>query len=296
MTNSLDLTWLLAVKRRAEVGLQPDGTIIATADDQEIQDAITGFSQYLLNWSGLGSLNSVVTLDESYNGNGNNRLMLRSTPILSLISVTQYGVAIPISTGPQAWGAYIGQSKKNIAIRGGVGNFSTFPYPYQFSPSRGPVFQRGTGNIQVQYTAGYPPIVITNEIDTIESNTITLQVGAWVSDGGVLYYPSLNPLTQVGNNPQAGEYAVQNGLYVFATADNGKQIAVTYTVNRPPYDLEYAVRCIVAINYKRKGWQDQKSRAISAKDTVSTVSYRDWEFPPEYSSVFDFYSRLAVIE
>jgi hypothetical protein len=141
MQSAIDLTTLLAVKRRAEVGLtQPGGVINPVPDDVEIQAAITGFSQHLLNCSGQGSLNSVVTLDEFYNGNGNNRLMLRSWPVLSLIAVNMSGVAFPLSNSTQNWGAYVGQGGRNIAIRGGVGNFSTFPYPYIYSPGKGPVF------------------------------------------------------------------------------------------------------------------------------------------------------------
>src|ERR1700730_12245821 len=100
--------------------------------------------------------------------------MLRSWPILSLVSVVMNGVTIPLSPGTQNWGAYGGQGGRNIAIRGGVGNFSTFPYPYQFSPSKGPGFIRGTGNIQVQYTAGYPSVTVTNEVDLITNQTIQL--------------------------------------------------------------------------------------------------------------------------
>jgi hypothetical protein len=208
--STVDLTTVDAVKNRAEIA--------SDSDDVEIQSAVTGFSQWLLNWSGQASLNSIATLDEIYNGNGNNRLMLRSGPIRSLIAVTQSGLAIPLSTGPLSLGAYVGQSKRYIGIRNGGGGVLSYRFG---SSSRGPVFQRGEGNIEVQYTAGYPDV---------------------------------------------------------------------------PSDLEYGVRCIVALNYKRKGWQDQRSRTTSAKESMATTSYQSWDFPREYWNIFLMYKREAIIE
>ena len=43
------------------------------------------------------------------------------------------------------------------------------------------MFAYGTQNIEVQYSAGFPPLTITNEVDTINAQTITLQQSPWVS-------------------------------------------------------------------------------------------------------------------
>lgn len=212
----LDLTTLDAVKRRAEVS--------STVDDGEIQAAITGFSEHILQQSGVSSLNSVVPLDEFYDGKGTNRLFLRSFPVMNVSAVNMCGVSIPASGSWNQWGVVIDQSRKSISLRGGIGNFSTFPYPNAYtSPwgyGRGPVFMRGIQNIEVVYSAGY---------------------------------------------------------------------------QGTPNDLEYAVRCIVAINYKRKAWQDQQSRSVSAQGSASTTRYRDWQWPPEYQYVLEYYQRKAII-
>ena len=214
--SSLDLTDLDAVKRRAEV--------TSTVDDEEIQDAITGFSQHILNFCGMASLNSVVSLDETYNGNGNQVLAMRSFPVVNLSAVVMNGVSLPLSAAWNQWGVYIHQSKKFIAMRGGIGAFSTFPYPSSYiSPYRygkGPVFMIGQGNIEVVYSAGYSGV---------------------------------------------------------------------------PYDLEYAVRCVVALNYKRKAWQDQASRSTSVQGASMTTAYRNWNWPSEYENIFQFYQRKAII-
>lgn len=291
MANAIDLTMLAAVKNRAEVK--------STTDDNEIAAAITGFSQWLLNRSGKSTLNSVASLDEVYDGNGNSRIFLRSSPILTLGTVTINGVAVPLSPSWNQWGAYVEQSKKSIGLRGGIGNFSTFPYPTSLlSPwarGKGPVFIIGQGNVEIVYTAGYDPVSIVNEIDVITSQTIQLQQAVWVSDDGVKRYPSLTPMTLVASAPDPGEYAVSAGLYTFNVADEGLQVAVSYVGNQAPYDLEYAVRCVVAINYKRKGWQDQESRSTSMQGSSATTRYRNWDWPPEYESVFDYYCRQTFI-
>src|SRR6266478_8101883 len=213
--NAIDLTWLAAVKSRAEV--------TSNADDGDIQDAITALSQWLVNWCGRTSLNSLQSFNEIYDGNGNQRLFLRNSPVQAVSSVTINGIAIPLSVGFNVWGVFVDALKRSIALRGGMGNFSTFPYPNGYSgifSNRGPAFYRGVGNIQVQYQAGYLPVMVTNEVDVITAQTIKLQLGPWVADGGVLVYPSLVPFVLVANSPAAGQYAVSSGLYVFNAADN----------------------------------------------------------------------------
>src|SRR6266705_2632443 len=100
--STVDLTTVDLVKNRAGV--------TTSTDDAEIQSAITGFSTYLLKRTGQPSLNSVVTLDEFYDGNGNNRLFLRGGPIRLLRFVNVGGRAVPLSTRANGWGAVIDQS------------------------------------------------------------------------------------------------------------------------------------------------------------------------------------------
>jgi hypothetical protein len=221
--DSVDLTTVDAVKQKAGLGVNPDGTLQPTPDDSEIQAAITCFSKWLLNYTGQATLNSIVMLDEFYDGYNNDKLFLRTYPIISLISVQMYGTTIPLSQGATSWGAYIGPSKKYIGLRGWLGNFTTFPYP-NYSVYGGynqkPIFLKGQANIEVQYTAGYPDV---------------------------------------------------------------------------PPDLEYAVRCVVSINYKRKSWQDQATRVVAGGGTSSTTRYQTWDWPPEYNRVFEHYKRQAII-
>jgi hypothetical protein len=293
----VDLTSLDAVKQRAE--LDPKK---AYDDDVEIQAAITGFSRYVLNKSGVATLNSVASLLETYDGNGNERLFLRSRPILTLSPVTVSGVTIPVSTGFGVWGVFVEDSKKSIAMRSGPAGGTRFQggwvapgaYGGWGGKVRGPNFLLGTGNVQVPYTAGYPPQPVENEPQTVADQTIVLAESPWVADGGVVYASNLVPLAAVAGSPAAGQYVVADGLYAFNAADNGQKIFVSYSVARAPEDLEYAARCACAINYKRKSWQDQASRTVSSAGSSATTRYRDWEWPPEVQCVIDYYIRRSV--
>jgi hypothetical protein len=288
--NVVDLTWLSVVKTRAEVKSS------VVTEDSEIQAAITAFSSWLLYYTGQRTLNTQASFTETYSGNGNNRLFLRQRPVTNVAAVVVNGVAFPQSGAFGQWGYYIEDSQASIAVRGGLGNFSTFPYPnnYGGSINKLPAFQKGTGNIQVTYTAGFPPVNVTNDIETVNANTVTLGFGPWVGDIGVTYYPSLTPLVKVASAPAVGQYAVSNGLYVFNNGDNTNVVALTYSVNQAPPDLEYAVRCVVAINYKRKGWQDLQSRGTTSGGTSATTRYANWMWPPEYQAIFDHYRRLSA--
>jgi hypothetical protein len=60
-----------------------------------------------------------------------------------------------------------------------------------------------------------------------------------------------------------------------------------------PADIRLAATQMVAVNYKRRQWIDQKSQAMAAG--AGTVTYRDWELPPEVERVISNYSRTAVV-
>src|SRR5579872_5031001 len=144
--NLIDLTWLAQVKSFAEVK--------SSADDQIISDQITSFSRWVLTYCGKDTLNSVQSFTEVYNGNGQRKMFLRNSPIQSLVSVTVGPLTLPLSTGFNVSGVAIDQSMKSIVlICGSSGVFSSNVYP----PIGGLGFTKGLQNVQVSYTAGYPP-------------------------------------------------------------------------------------------------------------------------------------------
>ena len=121
-----------------------------TDDDGLIQIVITGFSQYVLNRTGMASF-GVNTYTDIYDGNGAQELFLRNYPVTSVTSVIVGNYTVPQSTGLTIPGWYIDPHQKSIVLRsGGWGFYMTVPssiYPQSF--------MTGRGNIQVIYQAGY---------------------------------------------------------------------------------------------------------------------------------------------
>lgn len=87
-------------------------------------------------------------------------------------------------------------------------------------------------------------------------------------------------------NPRSGIWFFSEGI---------QNVAVRYTAGytTEPFDIEMAVRQMVAVNYKRRSWIDQRSQAMA--QGAGTISFRDWEFPPEVKSVLDHYRRRAIV-
>lgn len=289
-SNPIDITSLQAVKDFAEV--------LTAKDDAIIASLITSFSQWALTYCSRETLSSIFSFTEVYDGNGSTRLFTRNSPIQTLVAVLVNGNAMPLSAGYGKAGAFIEQSKKSIGIRSGsirsgsAGSFLTTWYPAGSGPAF--AFWKGQGNIQIQYTAGYLPVSVLNDVLTVAAQTVQLSAGPWVADAGVVFYPSLVPLTLVPSAPTTGQYSVVAGLYTFAAADNGKQVAASYSVSQAPADLELCARRTVAVAYKRRQWLDQASKTLGAQGASGTTRYRDWKLTPEDEVTMQNYRRLAL--
>lgn len=119
------------------------------SSDNTIQFLITGFSQYVVNQTGIQSFNSVQQYDEILDGNGRGRMFVNNPPIQSIVSLNIGGVAVPPSSGPTIPGYYIEQQKRSIAFRSSGWSLappqSIFPY----------LFISGQGNVELVYNGGY---------------------------------------------------------------------------------------------------------------------------------------------
>lgn len=58
-----------------------------------------------------------------------------------------------------------------------------------------------------------------------------------------------------------------------------------------PDDVAEKVKIMVAVNYKRRNWADQKTQTLNG---MQTVAYRDWELPPDVCAVMNAYTRRAL--
>lgn len=172
------------------------------------------------------------TVTERYDGSGRRRLYLRQFPVLSVRALLVNNVAIPAAPSPAA-GAAWPQSGYLLepwdgTPPGGIQALDVFG-AWAFGQPPG-AFVGGRQNVAVTYTAGYQ---VTGEAATVPSGsgpyTIAPQApyGPWASDGGVTYANG-TPLTPVSGAPGQGQYQINNGSYVFAAADAGGSVMISY--------------------------------------------------------------------
>jgi hypothetical protein len=117
--------------------------------------------------------NQAVAYSESYTGNGNDLLQIRNWPILSVSSVSVFGNAIPQSSAPTAWGWFVNDSGKFLALRGGpwataiAGSWGGGWSGLRGSSMGRAGWPKAVDCIQVAYTAGFAARPITGELQTV---------------------------------------------------------------------------------------------------------------------------------
>ena len=82
-------------------------------------------------------------------------------------------------------------------------------------------------------SAGVKAAVFDSVASIPASTPFTLTVtppstGTFVSDLGVVFSATGEQLTRVATTPTAGQYSVNAGVYTFASADQGKSVAISY--------------------------------------------------------------------
>jgi hypothetical protein len=135
------------------------------SQDQNIQEAITAWGMYLLQFCGYGDqnndipaaspFNEPVQFTEVYDGNGSAVLYLRNRPIQSVESLVIGTLTIPQSTSFTTAGWVIRGDGKSIALRyggGGAGVSNSQFYPNCGSRYN---FWEGIQNVFIAYTAGF---------------------------------------------------------------------------------------------------------------------------------------------
>lgn len=282
----IDLTTVEAVK----AWLNTSGTASRanTIEDTNLQRCVTAASRYWLWRTGRGAgnwqtmqqspLNQAVQYDETYDGNGNDQLFLRNSPVISVQSVLIDGRPLPAAQGARGRGWMLPNAGNRIVLHG-----ECFAY--------------GRQNIQVQYTAGFVALAVTGEVHTISAEPGPYLVSAgslpWLADVGVAYFADGTALQRVMTAPQQGQYFLQaSGQYLFSATDASQQVLLSYSAAGTPADIRLAATQMVAVNYKRRQWIDQASQAMA--NGAGTVSYRNWELPPEVVSVMNAYTRRAL--
>lgn len=191
------------------------------------------------------------TYVEVYNGNGHSTLPLRQTPVLLVRSLTVGSTSIAARTS-------IGQlgfvADENGVYLDGCGTF-----------------WRGVQNVSVTYDAGYQQsdtwtIPTPSVIDTPSLSR------PWNTDRGVAY-ASGAALTLVTVPPtvagtyQLGTDSLGNTQYVFAAADIGASVVITYGYT--PEDVAQALIELVGERYKVRSRIGLASTSLNGVQTNS---------------------------
>jgi hypothetical protein len=247
-----DLTTLTALK--AWLGLPA----AASPSDATLAALITASSRAIYAWLSRPALLPRV-YNETIDGESQ-RIMLRNWPVLSVASLTIDGHMIePIETpqSPPSRG-YLLQGP-DVAPPGRPQALDVFGW----------LVRQGRQNVVTSYSAGY---AISGEPQSVPSGSpsqvaVDAPYGAWGSDLGIVYSSTGASLTAVLSSPAVGQYSVSAGLYSFASADAGANIAISY--GYIPQDIAQAATELAAERFRAADRIGLRSKSVGGQETVS---------------------------
>lgn len=203
---------------------------------------------------------------QRFNGTGTRSLVLPNWPILELASVVISGASIDlISDDNTVYSSY------GIRFQPWDGLPPGDPAVLEYS---GGFYLFGGQNVVVSYRAGYQ---ITAEAQTIPSTpfkiTPVAPYGQWATDEGVTYDDGV-ALTAISSGaPLAGQYlppapdlASPRPDYLFAAADTGRGVLLTYGF--VPFDVEQAVLEFIIERSAYRNRPGVRSQMLASQETI----------------------------
>lgn len=257
----MDLTDLATIKKYLN--------LTSTTSDAVLTSLVSSQSQAFYDLIGRTSLES-QDYTEVRDGSGAAFMQLLNFPVSAVGSLQIDSTIVPASTGWNKRGYQFDSLGKLSLICG--------------------IFCVGRKNVVVVYTAGYAPIAVTNELQTIPAATpYSLQAAQsnWRADVSVNFFVGGALLTPVLVAPGPGEYFVVNGNYLFNAADAGKQVLLSYSRAGIPMDVVQAVNEMAALRYRQRDRLDTDS--VTAGGTTTTYSKED--YPKDVWRVIEKYKR-----
>lgn len=227
-----------------------------TTSDAVLASLIPSASDDFIRETGRDSF-EIKQYTEVRDGRGSDFMQLIHWPVQAILTgFTIDGRAIGASSGWNSRGFQFDELGK-ITLVG-----------YDFTPGR--------RNVVIPYLAGYAPIAVQNELQTVPATApyiITPQQPNWRADAGVTYFvdgAALNPVTVA---PAAGQYFIvplgqpYAGQYLFNAADAGAQVQLTYTYAGFPADIPQAINEIVGNRYRDRDHLDVDSITMGQTTT-----------------------------
>jgi len=245
-------------------------TVSSTTDDVMLSRLITSVSQYIQQW--LNRTIGVTSKIEMRNGTGTNMMVFGEYPVVAVASVMVGGVTIPLSTDGISAG-YVFDSKVLYLI--------------------GYAFQMGMQNVKLTYTFGYQK---TKEAATIPATPYTIAVTSlglpWGGDVSVNLSGGV-ALAKITGVPTTGQYSCSSTAgvwsYVFAAADVGKAIEITYSYIPP--EIEQVCTDLVSLRYRERGRIGENSKSMGGE----VVSYNTKDFPDGVLTILNNYRRVISV-
>lgn len=219
--------------------------------DDLLRNLIEGASQLVLNYIGRETFTARTYVDR-FRGNGKGSAVLKHWPVISITSVFVAGATINASnfgsTGLPSPGYSLGE------VLEGPGSLDLTGHAfYSGAPA------------EVTYTAGYQTSQSFTLANPVEPVFTTLK-GQWIANVRVVLQDG-TILTQVPQNPAAGEYAVnEDGVYTFNAAQAGASLTIVY--NYAPMDISMAVMELVGETYRRRERIGQISKTLGGQQTA----------------------------
>jgi hypothetical protein len=238
-----------------------------TTNDPALSMLISASSRLILSYLARPGI-LPATYAERYDGQGNQRILLRNWPVLAIASLYVWDRLMPPSPPPPSSGVPSGYllSPWNGAPPGSMQWVDLFDSLSIF----GNYYDRGAQDVCVTYSAGY---AVMTEAATVPLAPGPYQVealgpyGAWGSDLGVTYAASGQTLTSTTNAPNQGQYSVTAGLYLFNAADAGAAVLLSY--GYVPFDLAQAAMEIAAERWTYRGRIGIRSQSLAGQETIS---------------------------
>ncbi|MGB8366348.1 MAG: hypothetical protein ACLQUZ_05480 [Rhizomicrobium sp.] len=234
-----------------------------TTNDGLLANLITRASRLVYAWLQRPAF-ALHTVDEVRSGTGGQSLLLGEWPVVSVEDVAIDDYAVPQLAWP----------------RGMMPGWSLQPWNgmppgcLQELALQGYAFTRGRQNIEIAYRAGY---AVQSEPQTIAPSgtqyavSVAQSFGPWIQDDGVAYANGA-VLSRVTGTVNAGQYALdpQNpGRYLFAAADNGANLLLSYSYT--PADVAQAVIEWIAERYAYMGRVGEQTKSAGGQVSVSYV-------------------------
>lgn len=218
---------------------------------------------------------------EIRNGYGADRMVLRQWPVTAISSVNVGSSAIPAGANLGARAGY-----RNTDLTYGDGRSLVLS---------GYTFDKGLGNVQINYTAGYAAINVTENWN-IPGNpgpyTITvLQALKYIGGDSITFTVGGAPLTRVVGNPADNQYSVSaSGVFTFNAADAALGVTINYQILGFPADLSQAVIELVGLRYKSRSWIGFTSKTLATE----SISFATEDMPAPIMEALSGYRTTMV--